>query len=98
MTTLSGQFQILWIMVTSMKNDQIFQAPCDIEFPLMEKAEIASTQKRSLSTISQVSLKDLFATLRLIPIARCYAWTLHPDFTEIIVMAAFPRIRCNNGN
>src|SRR5947209_15321459 len=91
-----SEFDILWIVIIPVYDDDIFDAPCNKYLPLAEKSQVASTQERTFSCVCRKCVKRFARLLGLLPITLCYAWTRDPDFSHFISTAAGQFFRVNN--
>src|SRR5258708_3861183 len=68
MTFFNGQFKILWIMIATTNDDQIFEASGNKQFTISDKAQIARTQEWPLAG-SKMGAEGCLALLFTLPVA-----------------------------
>ena len=84
MTTFHRQFNILRVMILPRDDDQIFQAPGDKEFAVLQEAEVPGAQKRAFPCLCQLGLKAPLRFLGSVPVPLGDARTCYPDFSHFV--------------
>src|SRR3712207_3228000 len=82
MTLLDGQLDVLRIMVATTNNDQILEPPGHKKLVIVEKAEVAGSQKWTCAGIGQMRAKCLLRRFGLAPVPLRHAGTCHPNFAH----------------
>src|SRR5688572_8859063 len=81
MTSGHCGFDIVWIMILAMQDDQFFQTAGDVKFSVYEIAEVSRSQKRAFARVAQARLENFTGLIRPPPVAFRDVWSRDPDLT-----------------
>src|SRR4051794_14061930 len=98
MTLFHRQFDILRIMITPTDDDQVFESASNEEFSTLEKSQISSAQKRTLTRIRKICLEGTFRLLRPVPVAIGDCTTGYPNFPYLVRWELNQRFGMDNDN
>src|SRR5205085_10053626 len=79
MALFYSQFDILWIVVTSSNEDQVFDATSHEQLTILQKSQVAGAQKRPFSGTSQARPERLLRLLSALPVTLRDARPGDPD-------------------
>ena len=82
---LHGELDVLRRDVRTADDDEILDAPGDIQLPVMQEAQISGAQITTVGTcVGGRHRERLRNGLRVPPIALSNAWAAHPDLADLI--------------
>ncbi len=95
---LCRPLDVLRIAVGSANDDQVLEAPGDVQLALPQKAEIAGAQVGQVAGLGETGGEDLAAGLGLLPVARRHVGARHPDLPHPACRARPPRVGIGDGD
>src|SRR6185295_346538 len=89
MTVLNCPLDVMWIMITTANDDQVFEAPGHKQIAVEQNAEVSGAQNRF--TIAGV--KRARCLLCVFPVTFRYVWTGNADLAHLTRQALVERFR-----
>ena len=81
-TVPDGQFDVLGVVVPTVDDDQILEAPRHEQLPIEQESEVSSAKKRPVRDARKVGIKRVLRFGRLVPVSFRDAWARHPYLTD----------------
>jgi hypothetical protein len=93
-----GCFDIVRIVIATLNDDQVFQAACDEQLPLVEEAGVTGAHEGAVTRVGQAGVKRVGRFVRTVPVSLRDAGTADPDFADLIVGTGEARLRVDNSD
>src|SRR5687767_2530853 len=85
MAAFDRQLDVLRIMIKPANDDQILEAPSDVEFAIVDKSQVSRAQERTLTCTQHVGVKRLFGFLGLVPVTLRDARSRNPNLSNLAI-------------
>ena len=91
MTRLDGALDVLRVMIFPANDDQVFDAPGDVELRVAQETEIAGAQPRT-AAVGVRGVQDVARVVGLCPVTGRDVRAAYPDFADGVLRQRRPRL------
>src|SRR5260221_5783561 len=96
MTLRHGMLDILRVVIAAPDDDQVLDATCHDELPVVKESEVTSAEERPFPGIAQVRVEGLLSLARLLPISLSDVVPGQPNLADAVRRAAGARLPIDN--